>query len=146
MPVKPIPEGYHTFTPYYVVEGASEFITFLTRAFGGEETVRMSMPNGKLGHAEVRIGDSVIMLADQHPPEHPARMMQGMLYVRDCDAVVAQAVAAGAKLVRPLENHFYGDRMAGLKDKWGNDWSVATHVEDVSPEEMKRRMDAQQPA
>jgi PhnB protein len=141
MPVKPIPDGYHTFTPYYVVDGASEFIDFLVNAFGGKEHFRMPMPNGKLGHAEVRIGDSMVMLADQSPA-YGAKSMQGMLYVADCDAVVAKAVAAGAEIVRPLENQFYGDRSASLKDKWGNDWTVSTHVEDVSPEEIDRRMKA----
>jgi PhnB protein len=103
----------------------------------------MPMPNGRLGHAEVRIGDSMLMMADPNPPEYPAKAMQGMLYVADCDAVVAKAVAAGARIVRPLANQFYGDRSASLKDRWGNDWTVATHVEDVSSEEMDRRVKAQ---
>src|SRR5438270_732261 len=111
MAVKPIPEGYHTYTPYYVVDGAAEFITFLTKAFGGKETLRMPMPGGKLGHAEVKIGDSNIMLADPNPPQYTARPVSAMLYVKDCESVVKQAVAAGAKLVRPIENKFYGDRM-----------------------------------
>lgn len=143
MAVKPIPEGYHTYTPYYVVDGAVEFIDFLKRAFDAHEAFRMPMPGGKLGHAEVRIGDSVIMLADAHPPEHPARQLNGMIYVEDVDAVYKRAVASGAKGVRPPENQFYGDRMSGVTDKWGNDWSIATHVEDVSPEEMERRVSAQ---
>jgi PhnB protein len=140
MAVKPIPEGYATYTPYYVVEGAAGFIDFLKAAFGATERMRMPMPGGKLGHAELTIGDSVVMLADANPPEHAARQMNGMLYVEDVDAVYARAVAAGAKAVRPPANQFYGDRVGGLVDKWGNYWSVGTHVEDVSEEEMKRRM------
>lgn len=143
MAVQPIPAGYHSFTPYYVVEGASDFIEFLKAAFGATEAFRMPMPNGRLGHAEVKIGDSVVMLADGNPPEHPARQMNGMLYVSDCDATFQRAVAAGAKAVRPPENQFYGDRMSGVVDRWGNHWSIATHVEDVSPEEMEQRMKAQ---
>jgi PhnB protein len=143
MPVKPIPEGYRTYTPYYVVDGAAEFLEFLKKAFGAEETLRMPMPGGKIAHAEARIGDSVVMLADQNPPEHGKKEMNGMLYVTDADAVFARAVAAGAKGVRPLENMFYGDRMGGVVDKWGNYWSIATHVEDVSPEELQRRMASQ---
>jgi PhnB protein len=139
MAVKPIPEGYRTYTPYYVVDGATEFIQFLQKAFGAEETFRMPAPGGRIGHAEVRIGDSILMLADPHPPENPARQMHGVLYVTDVDQVFKTAVAAGGKGVRKPENMFYGDRMAGVVDKWGNYWSIATHVEDVSPEEMKRR-------
>ena len=142
MAVKPIPDGYHSFTPYYVVDGAAAFIEFLKQAFGGAESFRMPMPDGKLGHAEVRIGDSVLMLADQSP-QFPAKPMQGMLYVKDVDAVFAQAIAAGGTSVRPLENQFYGDRTGGVTDRWGNYWTVATHVEDVAPEEMERRMKAQ---
>ena len=143
MAVKPIPEGYRTFTPYYVVDGAAEFIEFLKKAFGAEETLRMPAPGGKIGHAEVRIGDSMVMLADHNPAEHPARQMNAMLYVTDADAVFKKAVAAGAKSVRPLENMFYGDRMGGVTDKWGNYWSIGTHVEDVSNEEIQRRMASQ---
>jgi PhnB protein len=143
MAVKPIPEGYHTYTPYYVVEGAVEFLEFLQRAFGAHERFRMPMPGGKLGHAEVTVGDSVVMMADAHPPEHPARQLNGMLYVNDVDAVFKRAVAEGAKAVRAPENMFYGDRISGVIDKWGNYWSIGTHVEDVAPEEMERRMAAQ---
>jgi PhnB protein len=139
MPVKPIPEGYHTYTPYYVVEGATEFLEFLKKAFGAEETFRMPAPGGKLGHAEVRIGDSSVMLADAHPPEHKAHQLNGVLYVNDVDSVFKTAVAAGAKSVRAPENMFYGDRIGAVADKWGNYWSIATHVEDVPPEEMRRR-------
>jgi PhnB protein len=146
MAVKAIPEGYHSFTPYFVVDGATEFITFLKNAFGAEEIMRMPAHGGKLGHAELRVGDSVLMLADMHPPEHPARQLNGLLYVTDCDGLWRRAVAAGAKGVREPENQFYGDRMAAVVDSWGNYWSIATHIEDVSPEEMKRRMEALKPA
>jgi PhnB protein len=143
MAVKPIPEGYRTYTPYYVVEGAGQFIDFLKKAFGAEETLRMPAPGGKIGHAEVRIGDSMLMLADQNPPEHSAKQMSGLLYVNDADSVFKQAVAAGGQGVRPPENMFYGDRMGGVVDKWGNYWSIATHIEDVSADEIKRRMQSQ---
>jgi PhnB protein len=143
MAVKPIPEGYRTYTPYYVVDGAAQFIDFLKKAFGAEETLRMPAPGGKIGHAEVRIGDSMVMLADPNPPEQGAKQMSGLLYVNDADSVFKNAVAAGGQGVRPPENMFYGDRMAGVADKWGNYWSIATHIEDVSPEEIKRRMASQ---
>jgi len=143
MAVKPIPDGYYTYTPYYVVEGAAEFIQFLRKAFGAEELARMPAPGGRIGHAEVRIGNLMVMLADA-AAEHSARQFNGMLYVNDADSVFKAAVAAGAKVERPIENQFYGDRMGGVIDKWGNHWWIGTHVEDVSPEEMKRRMAAQQ--
>ena len=139
MAVKPIPEGYGTYTPYYVVDGASEFIDFLKKAFGAEETLRMPAPGNRIGHAEVRIGDSMIMLADQNP-EHGPRQMNGHLYVSDVDSVFKKAVAAGGKPTRQPENMFYGDRIGAVNDRWGNTWSISTHVEDVTPEEMKRRM------
>jgi len=140
MAVKPVPEGYHTYTPYYVVEGATQFIEFLKKAFGAEETFRMPAPGGKIGHAEVRIGSSMVMLADGSPPDHPVRQFNGMLYVNDVDAVFRSAVAAGGKASRQPENMFYGDRSGEVTDKWGNTWWIATHVEDVSPDEMQRRM------
>lgn len=146
MPVKPVPEGYHSFTPYFVVDGAAEFIAFLKKAFGAEEIMRMPAPGGKLGHAEVRVGDSVLMLADGHPPEHPIRQLNGLLYVADCDSLWRQAIAAGAKSAREPENQFYGDRMSAVVDPWGNYWSIATHVEDVTPEEMKGRIATLGPA
>ena len=143
MAVKPIPEGYRTYTPYYVVDGAAEFIEFLKKAFGAEETFRMPAAGGRIGHAEVRIGNSMLMLADASPPDHPVRQLNGLLYVNDVDSVFKTAVAAGAKGRRQPENMFYGDRMGGVTDKWGNEWMIGTHVEDVSPEEMRRRMAAQ---
>jgi PhnB protein len=140
MAIKPIPEGYSTYTPYYVVDGAAEFIDFLKKAFGAEETLRMPAPGNHIGHAEVRIGDSMLMLADQNPPEQGPKQMNGLLYVTDVDAVFKRAVAAGGKGTRQPENMFYGDRMGTVTDRWGNTWSIGTHVEDVTPEEMKRRM------
>ena len=142
MAVKPIPEGYNTFTPYCVVEGASDFIEFLKRAFGGEEMYRFPGPGGKLAHAEVRIGTSVVMLADT-TPEYPPSRMNSYLYVPDVDATHKKAVAAGAQSKREPANQFYGDRVATVADRWGNTWSIGTHVEDVSPEEMERRLKAQ---
>ena len=140
MAVKPIPEGYHTITPYLVVDGASELIEFVKKAFGAEEGARMPMPGGKIGHAEVKIGDSHLMLADANPPDQPARTGNLHLYVKDVDATFKSAVAAGAKAIRQPENQFYGDRISVVSDRWGNSWSIGTHVEDVTPEEMKKRM------
>jgi len=142
MAVKPIPEGYSTFTPYFVVEGATDFIEFLKKGFGAEEKFRFPAPGGKLGHAEVRIGSSVVMLADTSPDYPPSRM-NSYLYVPDVDATYKKALAAGAQSKREPANQFYGDRVATLTDRWGNTWSIGTHVEDVSPEEMERRMKAQ---
>ena len=140
MAVKPIPEGYHTITPYLVVDGVSELIEFVKKAFGAEEGARMPMPGGKIGHAEVKIGDSHLMLADANPPDQPARTGNLHLYVKDVDATFKSAVAAGAKAIRQPENQFYGDRISVVSDRWGNSWSIGTHIEDVTPEEMKKRM------
>jgi len=142
MAVKPIPEGYSTFTPYFVVEGATDFIEFLKKGFGAEEMFRFPAPGGKLGHAEVRIGSSIVMLADTSPDYPPSRM-NSYLYVPDVDATYKKVLAAGAQSKREPANQFYGDRVATLTDRWGNTWSIGTHVEDVSPEEMERRMKAQ---
>ncbi len=146
MPVKPIPDGYHSVTPYLIVDGATRALDFYKRAFGAVELMRMPGPDGKLGHAEIRIGDSPIMLADEHPQmgARGPRSVGGTpvsicLYMPNVDAVVEQAVSAGAKIQRPLTNQFYGDRSATLEDPFGHVWHVATHVEDVSPEEMQRR-------
>jgi len=146
---KPIPDGYRTATPYLIVKGAAEAIEFYKRAFGATEMLRMADPQGKVGHAEIKIGDSVIMLAD----EHPAMGYRGphsiggssvsiLLYLEDVDAVFERAVKAGAKAQRPVMNQFYGDRSGTLEDPFGHVWTVATHVEDVAPEEMKRRAEA----
>lgn len=147
MAVKPIPDGYHTVTPYLIVKGAAKAIDYYTKAFGATELVRMAGPDGKIGHAEMRIGDSCIMLADEHP-EMGAVAPQGnspvgiCLYVPNVDVMFNQAVAAGGTVVRPLADQFYGDRSGTLTDPFGHKWTVATHKEDVSPEEMKKRMAA----
>jgi PhnB protein len=150
--VKPIPEGYHTLTPYLTVRGASDAISFYKKAFGAEEIVRMPMPDGRVGHAELQIGDSRLMMADEMPemgdavtqsPRTLGGATAGMcLYVPDVDALFQRAVDAGAKAKRPLTNQFYGDRSAVVEDPFGHLWTLATHVEDVSPEEMKKRMAA----
>ena len=150
MPVaKTIPDGYHSITPYLVVQGALEAIEFYKKAFGAIEILRLTLPNGRLGHAELKIGDSPIMLSDE-APEWDARSPQSIggspvtisLYVDDVDSVVPTAVAAGAKLVRPIADQFYGDRSAALEDPFGHKWHVATHKEDMTPAEMQRRFDA----
>jgi PhnB protein len=147
--VNPIPESYPRVTPYLIVEGAGEAIDFYTRVFGAKERMRMPAPGGKIGHAEIEIGNSMVMLADAVPEmgHKSPRALGGspislLLYVEDVDGTVGKAVENGAKLVRPVENQFYGDRMGGVEDPFGHQWYVASHVEDVSPEEMKRRMEA----
>jgi PhnB protein len=152
---KPIPDGYHTATPYLIVKEAARAIEFYKRAFGAVELVRMPGPNGTVMHAEIKIGDSPIMLADECP-EMKALSPQSIggspiflvLYVGDVDAVTRQAIAAGATVERPVQNQFYGDRSGTLVDPFGHRWTVGTHIEDVSPEEMQRRMEAmtKQPA
>lgn len=149
MVVKPIPDGYHTVTPYLIVKDAAGAIEFYEKAFGATEIMRMPDPSGKVGHAEIKIGDSPIMLADEFP-EMGARSPQSiggspvsiLLYVEDADSRFAQAVAAGAKSIRPLKDQFYGDRSGSVEDPFGHVWHIATHKEDVSHEEMQRRMDA----
>ncbi len=144
--VKPIPEGYHSVTPYLILTNAAKAIEFYKKVFGAQELARMATPNGKVAHAEIQIGNSIIMLADECP-EWDARSPQTIggspvfvsLYVEDVDAVVGQAVAAGAKLFKPVQDQFYGDRSGSITDPFGHKWNIATHKEDVSPEEMKRR-------
>ena len=149
--VKPIPQGYSSVVPYISVKGASDAIAFYREAFGAEELLRMPMPDGKVGHAEIKIGDSIVMLADEmdHPdaiaksPRTLGGVTSGLcLYVVDCDAIFNRAVAAGAKVRRPLTNQFYGDRSGSFLDPFGYTWFLATHIEDVSQEEMDRRMKA----
>lgn len=144
--VKAIPEGYHTATPYLIVKDASRAIDFYKKAFGATELVRMPGPGGKIGHAEIKIGDSPIMLADEvqgmgfRSPESLGGSPIGiLLYVEDVDAVFSEAVAAGAKVQRPVADQFYGDRTGGVTDPFGHVWYIATHKEDVSSEEMKKR-------
>ena len=142
---KPIPDGYHSITPYLIVKGAAKALEFYKKAFAAEELLRMPQPDGRIGHAEIRIGDSVVMLADE-APERDIRAPQGstpvhlMIYCESVDAVFKRALAAGGKELRPLQDQFYGDRSGTLVDPFGHQWTVATHVEDVSGEEMKRRM------
>ncbi|GAC1449712.1 MAG: Dot/Icm type IV secretion system effector PhnB [Isosphaeraceae bacterium] len=146
MPVKPIPEGYHTVTPYLTIKDAASAIDFYKQAFGATEQLRMAGPDGKIHHAEIRIGDSMVMLADEFPemgmrgPGSLGGSSCGIaLYVEDADAVFNQAVAAGAKAIRPVSDQFYGDRSGKLEDPYGHVWNVGTHKEDVSPEEMRKR-------
>ncbi len=144
--VKPIPEGYHTATPYLIIKGAARAIEFYKKAFGATELMRMAQPDGRIGHAEIRIGNSPIMLADE-VPEMGHRSPQSLggspvsilLYVEDVDALFNQAVSAGAKVERPVQDQFYGDRTGGVTDPFGHVWYIATHKEDVSPEEMRKR-------
>jgi PhnB protein len=147
--VKPIPDGYHSVTPYLIVKGAAEALDFYRKAFGAEERMRLPMPDGRLGHAEIQIGGSVIMLADEFPemgakgPNSLGGTPVGIcLYVTDSDAVYKRAVAAGAKVQRPIQDQFYGDRSGTVIDPFGHKWTITTHREDVSPEEMARRMKA----
>jgi PhnB protein len=144
--VRPIPEGYHSVTPYLAVDGAARAIEFYKQAFGATEVMRMAAPGGKIGHAEIRIGDSRIMLADEYPdmdfrsPKAYGGSPVGLhLYVEDVDAVARQAVAAGAREVRPVKDQFYGDRTGSFEDPFGHVWHIATRKEELSPDELKRR-------
>jgi PhnB protein len=146
MATQPIPEGYHTVTPYLAVEDATEAIEYYTRAFGAKERVRMETPDGKVGHAELEIGDSLVMLSDPFPQAStkPPNELGGtsvsvFMYVEDVDAVVKQAVDAGATVTMEVADQFWGDRFGSVKDPFGHLWSIATHVEDVPPEEMAER-------
>ena len=149
--VRPIPEGYHSITPYLCVNGAAEAIEFYQRAFGAIEIMRMPAPGGKVGHAELSFGDSRVMIADEFPEMEfkSPRAFGGSpvhihLYSDGVDAVIAQAVAAGAKVVRPVADQFYGDRLGTVSDPWGHVWHVSTHIEDLTEEEMKKRAAAMQ--
>lgn len=146
MAVAPIPKGYHSLTPYLFVKGAAEAIDFYQKAFGAKEVARMAGPNGKIMHAEVVIGDSHLMLADEMPEMgHKSPTSLGgatssiLLYVENVDKAFPKAIAAGARQVRPLEDQFWGDRMGSLADPFGHVWSLATHKEDVPPAEMQKR-------
>jgi uncharacterized glyoxalase superfamily protein PhnB len=145
--VRPIPEGQHTVTPHLVVRGAAKAIDFYKKAFGAKEKGRLPGPDGKsIAHAEIQIGDSFVYVVDENP-EWGARSPQALggtpisihLYVEDADAVFNQAVAAGAKAEMPLTDMFWGDRFGKVSDPFGHEWTVATHKEDVPPEEMKKR-------
>ena len=148
--VKAIPEGYHSVTPYLILSGASDAIAFYKKALGAEEVMRMADPGGKIHHAEIEIGDSRIMLADEHPEIQALspKTVGGSpvsihLYVADVDGAVERAVAAGAKLIRPVADQFYGDRVGGIEDPFGYRWFIATHNEDLTMDEIRRRAAAQ---
>ncbi len=144
--VKPIPDGYHSITPYLIIRGAKRAMEFYSNAFGAKEVFKMLDDKGEVGHAEMRIGNSIFMLAEEKkdfPHKSPATLggspVSILLYVEDVDSVFRQAVTAGGEVERPVADQFYGDRTGGIKDPFGFSWYIATHVEDVSPEEMERR-------
>jgi PhnB protein len=146
MPAQPVPEGYHTLTPTLAVENAAEAIDFYTRAFGARERGRVPAPDGRIAHAELEIGDSLIMLADPFPgmSSKPPKQLGGtsgsvFVYVEDVDAFAQRAVDAGAQITMPIQDQFWGDRFGQLTDPFGHNWGVATHIEDVPPDEMARR-------
>lgn len=146
MPAKPIPDGYHSVTPYLFLKGAAAALDFYKQAFGAAEVMRLADPSGKIGHAEIKIGDSVVMLADEFPemgvlgPQSIGGSSTCfMIYVSDVDTRFAQAVAAGAKVLRPVKDQFYGDRSGTLLDPFGHQWTIATHKEDLTPDEINRR-------
>jgi PhnB protein len=148
--VKQIPDGYHAVTPYLIVDGGTKALAFYAHVFGAVERMRIDGAGGKIGHAEFTIGDSFVMLADEHPEVDalcPTTVggtpVTLHVYVDDVDAVVAKAVAAGARLTRPVADQFYGDRVGGITDPFGHRWSVATHKEDLTNEELQRRAAAQ---
>ena len=150
-----IPKDYSSVTPYLIVRDAARAIDYYKKVFGATETVRMSGPDGKVGHAELKIGNSVIMLADENPsmgPGHASAATVGgspvslYVYLPDVDSVVKAATAEGAKILKPVQDQFYGDRSGFIQDPFGHLWGIATHVEDVSPQEMKERMKKMMPA
>jgi PhnB protein len=149
MGVKPIPDGYESAAPYLAVEDAAAAIEYYKKAFGATERVRMDAPDGKIGHAELEIGGSLVMLSDPFPQSSttPPKELGGttcsiFMYVEDVDAVVKQAVDAGATPTMEVADQFWGDRMGSFTDPFGHAWSIATHVEDVPPEEMQERAKA----
>lgn len=135
----PIPEGFHTVTPFLMVDNASGFIDFVQNAFGGKVTYKMKSDDGKVMHATVKVGDSTLMISDPTERYGPVTSMLH-LYVNDVDTVYQRALKANATAIRQPTDEFYGDRSAGVKDQWGNQWWIATHIEDVSDAEMKKRM------
>ena len=148
MAVKAIPDGYHSITPYLVCKGAAKAIEFYTRAFGAKEFVRMPGPEGRIMHAEVKIGDSMLMLSDENPdrgavaPSGKGRSASLMFYTNDVDTVFKRAIDAGASSIEAPTDMFWGDRMGNLMDPFGHQWAIATHKEDVAPDEMEKRMAA----
>jgi PhnB protein len=146
MPTKAIPDGYHSVTPYLVMRDAARAIDFYKRALGATETFRFNTPDGKLGHAEIKVGDSVIMLADEMldsgyrgPQTLGGTAVSLMVYVEDVDSQFKRAIDAGAKIKQPVKDQFYGDRSGTLEDPFGHVWTIATHIEDVSEEELAKR-------
>ena len=144
--VKPIPEGHPAVSPYLIVDDAPRALEFYKKAFGAKELMRHAGPDGRIGHAEIKIGDSIVMLADEHlevnarsPKTVGGTPVSLHFYVKDVDAVARQATAAGAKVVRPVQDQFYGDRNGMLEDPFGHQWHISTHIEDVSPAELRRR-------
>lgn len=148
--VQPIPAGYHSITPYLIINGAAAALEFYKNAFGAKEKVRMPAPGGRVGHAEITIGTSRLMLADENPAMNARAPQTGLappvsvlLYVKNVDKVFERAISIGARVERPVENQFYGDRAGTLIDPYGHRWHIHTHIEEVSPKEMQRRMQAQ---
>ncbi len=146
--VNSIPRGMSTVTPYLLIQGGSEAISFYVQVFGAKEIVRLTSPDGRICHAEIRIGDSVIMVADEHPEmdflgpkTRGGTTVSLLIYVENADEVFASAINAGATELRPICDQFYGDRSGSITDPWGHVWSIATHLEDISPVELKRRFD-----
>jgi PhnB protein len=146
---KPIPDGYHSVTPYLLIRGASDAMAFYSKAFDAVEILRLTMPDGKIAHAEIRIGNSHVMLADEHPDmdflgpqSRGGTTVSLMIYVEDVDTVYARALEAGGVELKPLSDQFYGDRSGTLTDPWGHVWTVATHVEDISQDEIERRFES----
>ena len=143
--VAPIPKGYHSVTPYLCIRGAAQALDFYKKAFGAKEVLRMQAPDGKVGHAEIRIGDSHVMMADEFPnmgflgpQSRGGSTVMLHLYVKDVDVMMAQATAAGATLKRPIKDEFYGDRSGAVEDPFGHLWNISTHKEDVPPAELRR--------
>lgn len=143
-----IPKGSNSVTPYLIIKGAAQAIDYYKKVFGATEVFRMDGPDGKVGHAELQIGDSRVMVGEENPSMGELYMsatsigsspVSLYLYLPDVDSVVQRAVSAGAKILKPVENQFYGDRSGFIRDPWGHFWGIATHVEDVSPQEMKER-------
>jgi PhnB protein len=149
MAVKPVPEGYHTATPYLIIKGAARALDFYQKAFGATELFRMPMPDGQVGHAEIKIGNSILMLADEYPDmgyRSPQSLggtpVSILLYVEDVDAQFNRAIAAGGKVQRPVKDQFYGDRSGTLEDPFGHVWTISTHKEDLTMEEIAKRAEA----
>jgi PhnB protein len=146
----PTPPGYHSVNMYLSLRDATSAIDFYKRAFGAEQVMKLNMPDGKVAHAELKIGDTIVMMAEENPEwgnKSPLTLggspVHLMIYVPDVDAAFKKAIAAGGKETRPVKDQFYGDRSGTLKDPYGYEWTIATHIEDVSPEEAQRRMEAE---